>query len=234
MRWLTVPLMSLALLTGCGGGDDDTVTPVMPQPTVLDVDDSGTSSVSLTVLSQQLATLPVGTLSADEEAGLLYMREEEKLARDVYLTMYNLWGQQVFENISEAEETHAEAVKMLLDRYNLVDPVGSNGIGVFTDPQLQTLYDTLVNQGTTSLMEALYVGAAIEELDIVDITAEEAKIENNDDIALVYANLKKGSRNHLRAFYRNIIRAGGSYTPQYLTQAEFDVIVNSDVERGSI
>lgn len=78
------------------------------------------------------------------------------------------------------------------------------------------------------------MGAAIEELDIVDITAEEAKIENNDDIALVYANLKKGSRNHLRAFYRNIIRAGGSYTPQYLTQAEFDVIVNSDFERGSI
>lgn len=134
MRWLTVPLMNLALLTGCGGGDDDTVAPVVPQPTVLDVDDSGTSSISVTVLSQQLATLPVGTLSADEEAGLLYMREEEKLARDVYLTTYNLWRLQIFDNIAASEETHTEAVKLLLDRYNLADPVGSNGIGVFTDP----------------------------------------------------------------------------------------------------
>lgn len=134
MRWLTVPLMSLALLAGCGGGDDDTLLSVAPQPTVLDVDDSGTSSVSLTVLSQQLATLPVGSLTAEEEAGLLYMREEEKLARDVYLTMYNLWGLQIFDNIAASEETHTEAVKLLLDRYNLADPVGSNGIGVFTDP----------------------------------------------------------------------------------------------------
>ena len=182
-------------------------------------------------LTTQVSLLPIEPLNADELSTLPFMREEEKLARDVYTFLYNKWGSLIFSNISSSEQTHMNAILLLLNRYNLPDPVGSNGPGVFTNPSLQALYAQLTAQGSASMIEALKVGVTIEDLDIYDLRAALIKVDNQD-IILVYNNLVKGSRNHLRSFYSNLLAIGGMYTAQYITQAEFDAIVNSPKETG--
>lgn len=169
-------------------------------------------------------------LSAVETESLLFMREEEKMARDVYLTMYELWDDEVFENIADSEQAHMDAMAKLLDKYDLLDPV-IDGIGLFSNPELQTLFDTLTARGEKSRMEALYVGALIEEVDMRDI--QEAIDEaDHADIIRVYEDLLKGSRNHLRAFVGKIEDEGLVYEAQVLTQEEVDEIVDSPIERG--
>jgi len=182
-------------------------------------------------LAAQVNALPLETLSADERSSLLYMREEEKLARDVYLFLYNQWGTLIFQNIANSEQVHMDAVLHLLNRYSITDPVGNNAPGVFNDVTLQALYMQLTTQGSLSRIEAMRVGATIEDLDIYDLKNALVKVDNQD-ITLVYNNLMKGSRNHLRSFYSNLLSLGGTYTAQYITQAEFDAIVNSPKETG--
>ena len=142
-----------------------------------------------------------GDVSATEREHLVFMREEEKLARDVYTVMYQKWASRIFLNISASEQTHMNAILTLLNRYGIEDPVGENGAGRFTDPELKALYDELVARGNTSLEEALRVGAAIEELDIADLR-DAISVTDNGDILRVYGNLLRGSQNHLRAFTR--------------------------------
>ncbi|MEA2007780.1 MAG: DUF2202 domain-containing protein [Chloroflexota bacterium] len=176
--------------------------------------------------------LNVGDLSADEVAGMAFMREEEKLARDVYLTMYELWGLPIFQNIADAEATHMETVKILMDRYGLEDPAEDQGVGVFTNPDLQSLYDQLIDLGSQSRIEAIKVGIAIEEIDILDLEEYIAQTDKAD-IQQVYENLLKGSRNHLRSFAQMFEKqADEVYQPQYLSQEAYDAIVNSDIETG--
>lgn len=188
-------------------------------------------NMDLALLQTRLNTLPYEVLNEEEKSSLIYMREEEKLARDVYITLNTKWNATVFSNISSAEQTHMDAVLMLLKKYNITDPVGTNGMGVFTNQTLQAIYTQLVTQGNTSVLAAYKTGATIEDLDIFDLKTALVKTDNQD-IKLVYDNLNRGSRNHLRAFYRNILNAGGVYTPQYITQAEFDSIINSAMETG--
>jgi hypothetical protein len=145
----------------------------------------------------QLTAIPTADLSAEEAAGLLFMREEEKLARDVYNQLYTLWGQPVFQNIASSEQTHMDQVKLLMDRYGLVDPALDPS--QFTDANLQALYDQLIAQGSVSLAEALNVGALIEQTDIADMQARLTQTDNAD-IQLVYNNLMSASYNHLNAF----------------------------------
>ncbi len=182
-------------------------------------------------LQAQINSLPIESLSTTEINSLSFMREEEKMARDVYTTLYNKWGANIFTNISGSEQTHMDAIMMLLNKYSLPDPVGSNAIGVFTNTTLQNLYNQLLAQGNTSLPDGFKAGATIEDLDIYDLTNALTNIDNQD-IQLVYNNLNKGSRNHLRSFYKNILAVGATYTPQYITPAAFDAIINSAMETG--
>jgi len=171
-------------------------------------------------------------LSDAETESLLFMREEEKLARDVYLTFYDLWNDEIFLNISDSEQEHMDAIKQLLDKYDLEDPIIA-GVGLFNNADLQTLFDTLVARGEKSIMDALYVGALIEEVDMRDI--QEAIDEaSQPDIIAVYENLLKGSRNHLRAFVEKIEAEGVDYEAQVLTQEEVDEIADSPIEQGHI
>ncbi len=178
-----------------------------------------------------ISTIKKSELSDKEIAGLILMREEEKLARDVYTTLGNIWGARVFSNISASEQTHTDAIKVLLTRYGIKDPVTADTVGVFTSKTMQELYNTLTTKGKVSLADALVVGATIEDLDIRDL--ENLKKETTkEDILITYNNLQKGSRNHMRAFVKNIQANGGSYTPQYISQSEYTAIITASQERG--
>lgn len=183
-------------------------------------------------VTSQIEASPKEELNADELNSLLLMREEEKLARDVYTTLYAKWGINVFLNISSSEQQHMDAVLTLLNKYDLPDPVGSNAIGVFSDPELQNLYNQLVTTGSVSALAADNVGATIEDLDIFDL--EEALLKSdNQDIKYTYDLLTRGSRNHMRSFYGQIVSLGGTYTAQFISQAALEAIVNSPRETGN-
>ncbi|MCG2786279.1 MAG: DUF2202 domain-containing protein [Anaerolineae bacterium] len=163
----------------------------------------------------ELAAIPVSELSAEEAAGLLYMIEEEKLARDVYNTLYATWNIPTFQNIAASEQMHMDSVKSLLDRYGLTAPALAPGS--FADASLQNLYTALVAQGGQSTADALKVGAAIEELDILDLQTRLAATDNAD-IQMVYNSLLSGSNNHLKAFVTALQnQTGETYQPQYMT-----------------
>ena len=203
-----------------------------PSTDVTEVDESGNTTIDPEALDSALTGTAAGVLSDAEVEGILYMREEEKLARDVYLTLYEQWEMPLFRNIADSEATHMEAVKSLIDRYDLADPAEDKGVGAFVDETLQGLYDQLVAEGSQSLSGALRVGAAIEEIDIIDLQ-EYIGQTDEEDIRVVYENLTKGSRNHLRSFVSTLSKqTGETYQPQYLDPATYDAIVGSETERG--
>ncbi len=170
-------------------------------------------------------------LTDDEVAGLLWMREEEQLAHDVYATLGDLWGLRIFENIASSEQSHVDAALQVLEQYDIDDPAAGNELGTFTDPQIQTLYDELVADGSASLVAALEVGALIEELDISDLRLR-ASTTDVAALTTLYANLEKGSRNHLRAFTSQLEGRDVVYEPTQLDPDAYAAIVSSPTERG--
>lgn len=219
----TVVAVLTAGLLACGGSDDP--------PPVMNVNTDGVSTIDASALDTALSTYALEPLSSAEAASLAFMREEEQLAHDVYAVSATLWAPPVFANITASEATHSAAVKALLDRYQQPDPLAGLANGVFKTPAFQTLYDSLVATSQLSLVDALEVGVEIEELDMRDIAAQKLGIDNAD-ILVVYDHLLRGSRNHLRAFMKVLTLQGGTYVPKYISQAEFDAIVNSPIETG--
>jgi hypothetical protein len=215
--------LAVAGLGACGGGDG--------APPVLAVGGDGSTRIDSGALAAVLATYPLAPLSSAERESLLFMREEEQLAHDVYAVSAALWPQPVLANVRDSEATHSAAVKALLDRYQLPDPLAGLPSGSFKTQALQTLYQSLVARSRTGLAEALKVGLEIEELDIRDLTAQKQGIDNAD-ILLVYDHLLRGSRNHLRAFWKVLGQLGATYVPLYISQAAFDAIVTSPIETG--
>ena len=122
--------------------------------------------------------------------------------------------------------------KNLLDRYEIIDPVTDDATGEFSIPEIQKLYTDLVTQGKVSLVDALRVGASIEDLDIKDLHEWLTKTDNQD-ITLVYENLLRGSQNHMRSFVKQLENNGSSYTAQYLSQTEIDSILAGEQQQGS-
>jgi len=183
-------------------------------------------------VDSEVVSSTVEELTALEADNLTYMREEEKLARDVYLTMYEAWGLNIFSNIAASEQSHTDAVAEMLEKYKLPDPVVDDRVGIFVNQALANLYDTLLARGYQSSLDALLVGALIEEVDMVDLKRAIEETDN-EDIKVLYENLLAGSRNHLRAFVGLIEDQGIVYEAQFLTQEEVDAIVDSPIERGS-
>lgn len=174
-----------------------------------------------------ITLLPVGELNQAEIDALLYMREEEKLARDVYLFLANQWGLPAFSNIAKSEQTHMDAVLDLLNRYELVDSTSTEA-GVFNNAALQELYNQLTVQGSLSVEEAFKVGAAIEEIDILDLQ-ERLTQTDQEDIQQVFNSLMLGSYNHLNAFVGNLSnRYDITYTPKYMSVDLYQQILSTD------
>jgi len=166
-------------------------------------------------------SLPMEYLDEEEILDLLHMYEEEKVARDVYSTLFGVWGHWVFEHIAMSEQKHMDAVGALLARYEIALPENATIPNLFESTEMQNLYDALVEQAT------------IEDLDIYDLQ-EYINLTDNEDIQTVYQNLLRGSRNHMRSFIYQLTLNDITYTPQYLTQEEFDNIISTERERGLI
>jgi hypothetical protein len=161
-------------------------------------------------------------LNTKEKADLTFLREEEKLAHDVYIYAYEKHNDAIFLNISNSEQSHTNSVLGVMKKYNLPDPVGNNDIGIFTNNTLQAIYNELTIKLDSSLTHAFEVGAHIEDMDIQDIKDFKSRTSNSDLLDL-FNRLSCGSRNHLRSF-------GGRldvYTPIYISQKEYNEIINS-------
>ncbi len=230
IKYLSIVLLTSVLLSACGGGGSDSPAGNGGPPLVVDA--NGVSSFDGIALNTSLAALPIEALNAAEQASLPFMREEEKLAQDVYTQLNAAWSGQtrVFGNIANSEASHTEAVHQLLLRYSLADPNATRSAGVYQNATLQSLYTQLVANGKVSLVDGLKVGAAIEEIDIIDLQKGLLGIDNQD-IILVYQNLLKGSRNHLRSFTGTLANQGVTYAPQYMAVADYLAIVSTPIER---
>ncbi|MRX43738.1 DUF2202 domain-containing protein [Agromyces kandeliae] len=171
-----------------------------PSPTGATSEPTAATSAEPTTPAPEASAGPAQEDAFDTAAALRYLIEEEKLAHDVYVVLGDLWGAQVFTNITASETTHQDLVAPLLAARGIEDP-RSGEVGVFTDPDLQALYDELVARGSTSLDEAIQVGIAIEEKDLADLGAV-IDAEDEADVTSVLERLYAGSENHLASFER--------------------------------
>ena len=171
---------------------------------------AGTGSLGLLSLSgcndsNTTATNDTTLLMTDEQkATLLYMYQEEKVARDVYIHLGDRYpDENTFAYIQLSEQRHMDVVEELCIKYNVdISAVDEDAFGVFILPELQALYDQLIVDGAASLLAALQVGVLIEETDITDL--EEAAVGMPSDVVIVFENIKEGSINHLEAFNYSI------------------------------
>ncbi len=214
IKWMVPILIAAAVLTACAP------TASAPLETA-----ASPETEPLSIATEAVVSTPTPDSQTTEE-GLTYMREEEKLAHEVYVFLYDKWGMQIFQNIAASEQTHTDAVKSLLDAHNLPDPAAEAQPGQFTNANLQALYDQLTAQGSLSLDDALKVGAAVGEIDILDLQARLAD-DLPADVRLVYENLLSGSYNHLAAFTSSLLRqTGETYAPQYMTLEAYQQALN--------
>lgn len=168
-------------------------------------------------------------LTDQEKSDLIYLRQEEKLAYDVYNYAYKKYEHFAFFNISSSEKKHIDQVATLLDKYNVPDPASELEQGVFIDEDLQVLYHQLIAKVNISQVDALEIGATIEDRDIWDIRKFYANT-SKDDITQMYDLLKCGSRNHLRGFTSQLKLAGKTYVPTFLSVDDFQGIINGSHE----
>jgi hypothetical protein len=194
---------------------------------------ANTASTTMSPMFSCINSFPLEPLSTTEISSLNTMREEELLAKDIYTNMYALYHMPVFINISKSENQHTGAIKVLMDKYDLPDIAANHVTGVFVNQGIQALYNTLLAQGSVSLNGGLTVGATIEDLDIEDLVNHIANDVDNADILFVFNELQKGSRNHLRSFYKLLELRGITYTPQFISQEYFNQIISSPHEIGS-
>ncbi|SFS34298.1 DUF2202 domain-containing protein [Lutibacter maritimus] len=205
--FLVIVILSSLIITSCSNDEIDAVT-------ATGINDETATQISLTT---------------NELDDLLFLREEEKLARDVYLFSFEKYNMQIFKNISNSEVQHMSNVLQLLNTYNIDDPA-STEIGVFNNSALQAIYNELIEQSSISLIEALKVGDKIEDLDIRDLALNELRTDKSDLLSL-YGSLKCGSINHLRSFHSQVLQNNGEYMPEFISQEYFDSIVTTSNEK---
>lgn len=190
----------LAVVIGAAGVTAAVVTSAPPAPVASSENPQPMTAQDEAQELEQESEIAAQTSSTDDL--LLYLIEEEKLAHDVYTVLGETWGGNTFTNILASETTHQDQVLSLLNTYGLTDP-RSTEIGVFTNPELQALYDQLIAQGMTSQTEAYKVGVLIEETDIADLTTA---ISTTSDPVIISTleKLRSASESHLAAFSKKL------------------------------
>lgn len=198
-------LLVFGMLSGCSDSNDEPIDTQINN----DIDDT---------------TL----ISEEDEQALLFMLEEEKLARDTYQFLNDYWDMVQFENIMQSEQSHMNAVETLLKAYRIPYEILENG--KFNNEDLQTWYNKFVEEGVVDEVAALTIGATIEDLDIVDLD-DHIQATSNTYIIEVFSSLQCGSRNHLRSFVQSIENLGSTYEPQFLAQETYDAILEGSHEQ---
>ncbi len=171
------------------------------------------------------ATTPKEPLSNVEKSHLIKMAEEEKLAGDVYEYLNNKWNLRIFVNISKSERQHEKVVLEMIKKYD-IDFTPKTKIGKFNNSDYEELYNNLTAQGENSILDALKVGATIEDLDIYDLDIALSKDVDNQDVSIVFQNIRQGSYHHIKAFTNWLKNYNETYSPQYITQQELNNILN--------
>lgn len=164
--------------------------------------------------------------AAEDASATLALAREEKLARDVYRALGRRHGLPIFAHIAEAEQRHLEAVARSLPPAE-AEALVALPEGRFGDPAVDALYVALVAEGEVSELTALAVGLRIEEMDLADLAEHASALDPS-----VARHLARGSRNHLRAFFRQHTARGGTYVARHLPQGELEAIARSEHERG--
>jgi hypothetical protein len=142
-------------------------------------------------------------LTPQEKKGLVFMYQEEKLAKDVYATLGKMYPNVRVFNIYRAEVMHESCVANVMRHYGITFPVRGNRTGVFADKKLQILYNRLIEKGKKSLTDALEVGIMVEVTDIEDLDKYLNSATSSDVIAL-FEFLRAGSYNHYNGFDRTL------------------------------
>jgi len=164
--------------------------------------------------------------------GFCTCEKRKKLAIDAYQTLYEKWKLPIFANIARSEQTHMEAVGLLIDKYGLKDPVESKGVGEFTNPKFQDLYNKLVEESSKSIESALKIGAVIEEVDIIDLQKHLTETKERHKARVWKSD--KGSKNNLISFTSNLAKYGIAYR-QYLSKEKYEKIsAEKSTEKGII
>ena len=226
-KMIAILLLAGYGLSSCEQADDVLTTEFV---SIVSVGDEGETNIEIDGL-KIVTELGDGTLSTEQIEWLKFMREEEKLAGDVYRTFFKLYNVPIFNNISKSEDNHTSVVLNYLNAWGIDDPA-TEEIGVFSNEDLQKLYDELIEAGKAGLTEALKVGALIEEVDIADLV-ELYDLDPGEDLILLSEALQLGSRNHLRAFTRVLSFSDIEYTPVVLSMEDYEAIVSSPWERGT-
>ncbi len=141
-------------------------------------------------------------LGADTLDALRYIREEVKLARDVYSALSDIWGLEVFENTAKSKQSLMNAVSYLLTPYGFDGPTGD--AGKFVDSDLQELYSYLIDRGKVSRSNAIDATILIEQTVIADL--KDVFLQTNaTDVYKVLTLLMEGSENHLHELRRYLV-----------------------------
>lgn len=167
-----------------------------------------------------------------EQQSIRNLLDEDKLARDLYLSLGQKWNLMPFQNIPNSEQMHMDSLKQLIQNYTKQNPIANNKVGKFTNPEVQKLYNQLLAYGLQSPQQALQVGGWVEETDIADLKKAAAETQDPQSLA-VYDDLLRGSRNHLRAFARQLGMFGIEYKAQVLPESDVQAILNSPQEPGN-
>jgi hypothetical protein len=217
-------LLASSMIMGCSDSNDD------PMEFQIDnrIDDAVTNVDDASDQSSDDTTDNTSTINEEDKNALLFMLEEEKLARDTYKFLNAYWGLVQFENIMQSEQSHMNAVETLVKAYHIDYEILEEG--QFSNKDLQAWYDKFVSDGIVDEVAALTVGATIEDLDIVDLE-EHIQATSNSDIAEVFASLQCGSRNHLRSFVQSLENLGSTYEPQFLAQEAYEAILDGSREQ---
>ena len=211
---LVLALFSVSLIFSCTSDDND-----VDVEADVNTNENGSGNINVIVDSN---------LNQEDIDALLFMLEEEKLARDTYTFLYDTWSQNIFSNIANSEQSHMNAIKTLLDANNVTYTILSQG--QFNDQDLQDLYDQFEADGQISNAQALIIGATIEDLDIYDLERFINEASSNSLID-VFQSLQCGSRNHLRSFNSRLQNFNTTYTPQFISEEQFNAIINSSNEQ---
>jgi hypothetical protein len=194
---------------------------------VVDVsaDVSATEAVFLFIA----AGFPQEDISVIEETGLLKAWQDQKLSRDLYQSFNEAWSSPIYANMLNDAQHHMDFVHILLGKFGI--PVPQDFAGIFPDQETQNLFDLMLNAENGSAVEALRMGAATEDM-IIDELQTLLPQTDNFEIQIIYQNLLKSARNHLRLFVNELSQAGINYDPQYISGDDFIAIIAAPIETG--